>query len=542
MSRGAASGGGSSGVSGVQLPVGVVERLPMLKDEVCVFFDFGVMLFPPPNTPSADVLSGKVPLEAMSREPVVAVVTERGLIVATFPRATRQPRVAQHDRIIGVVKEGENVLVRVNGEPDIPLQLSKRDTFVVYLVDVQDRAIGRSVHFAAGGGSSAPSGGPQAAAVAGPTAMVAAAQAGSSQRRGSAMTATASASATRLTHDALRAADEAAAQEEIRLGAIRLGRASRRAVRPPRELDEGSDASSVGTTDHAVAAADDGTTDIGVDFPLVSMDATTLRQRLFYFFEHYDRSKLPHLEEMARHHRGRETQLMAELQKQYGPEPKKARWETRDQIAHQKRLQDQLEAQLKRARDELLLLHLEDASLQASRERVRSKAEDLKAHLRERFLLSHQQKRHGGGRGDSDPAESGVSLTETGSPLPSLVLLKVTRLTQHDDSQQRTVYAPEVAGPQIAAPSGDEVAAFWLAPPTFFDFVKLQMQRVEGAAVPPLCVVEMNGLSMVCNWAFLAGWTGELGPHTVAAVARPAVPGKAAVVRYIPSTAFWRRR
>ncbi|MCT6647212.1 hypothetical protein N4G37_14180, partial [Enterococcus faecalis] len=81
-------------------------------------------------------------------EPIVAVITEKGLVAATFPRATRVPKFVPHDRVAGVSKDGDQVVIHVNGESDLRLLLTKADTFAVYLVDLQDRAMGRSLHFA----------------------------------------------------------------------------------------------------------------------------------------------------------------------------------------------------------------------------------------------------------------------------------------------------------------------------------------------------------------------------------------------------------
>lgn len=483
---------------GVQLPSGVLDRLPFLKDEVCVFFDFGLMLFAPPSVQGekGGTSAFQVPIELMTREPIVAVITEKGLVAATFPRATRPPRTIPHDKIAGISKEEDRVLVRLNGEPDVHLMLSKGDTFVVYLVDLQDRSMGRAIHFA-------------------PRSQQRAAASQQQQLSTPGGGAEASSHAMSLTASALQASQTAQGFDEATIGVIRFGRASKRIERPPTELDEGSDASSVATVDHLVDDTDDGQPSF--DFPLVSIDATSLRRRLFYFFQQYDRSKLAYVDDMLRHYAGKETQLLHELELQYGPEPNKTRWETRDQLAHQRKLHDQLTAQLKRAQDELLLLAREETALATSRQRSSQFAEEYAERLRAKFLVSRRYEKSAG-----DGAAAGA---DTASSSAGLRLLSVAHLT------------PSPVDGTLTA----DAHASWLAPDTFFEFVRDQAGRVQGAGLPPLCVVQDESKSdkpsFLCNWSFLAGWAQDFGPHSVAVTSKSGE----GTVRFVRSTEYWKR-
>ncbi|CUG77226.1 Hypothetical protein, putative [Bodo saltans] len=549
--------------SSLTLPAGVLERLPFLQDERCVFFDFGLMLFPPP---SHNTMSRALPTNQMTSEPIVTVITDKHLVIATFPRATRAPRVIPHEHVCGVSKEGDDrirIHLAAGDGGDLHVVLGKSDTFVVFLVDLQDRAMGRSMHFVqtqqrtGGGGDAAVE--PQAHSAASHIPLM---SQQNHQQRAAANLGGVGGNAVGLTASALHAAEAALEHNEAYLGAIRFGRASQRTTRPPAEIDEGSDASSVGTIDHLVDDTNDGPE--AVDFPLVSVDSTSLHRRLFYFFQQYDRSKLPYIEQMIAHHRGAEKQLLTELQEQYGPEPNKARWECRDQIAHQRRLKDQLTAQLKRAKDELLLLSKEEVFLDASRKRVDDFTQEFVQRLRNRYLRFRPS-------GDPLPAVT------TPSSLDGLELLCVKRLLplanrydhQQEGRQQQLNNSGGLASSREAAASTSsgrdplaghvvETVAYWVAPAVFFSFVKDQAERAHGAALPPICVVERSpainpdgtpksttkqqnsNSTFWCNWSFLAGWALEFGAHSVAIIENKASPHDPPMVKYVSSKMFWR--
>lgn len=541
----------SSSTSGcLTLPSGVLERLPFLKDQKCVFFDFGLMYDQPLN--AAQQTKGGDP-SAGAKDPIVTVITDRSLVVATFPRATRAPRVVDHERVVGVSRDEDRVIIHLNGEADIGLILAKADTFVVYLVDLQDRTIGRSLHFAnkvAGAGNNSSSSvavHPQQSLPRGATHPQ---EAKGGRQDGGALTAA-----------ALRAAEEALClDDEISLGAIRFGRASKRESQPTREVDEGSDASSVATIYHEV---EDEECLAPLDFPLVSIDARSLRTRLFYFFQHHDRAKLPHIDEMIRFHRGRETQFLHELERQYGPEPNKSRWETRDQLSHQRRLNDQLKAQLKRAKDELLLLSREEALIRRSKQNVAELKEHFVQKLREEFLVTKKEKSSSCAAAEAAPMRSAhdAMLHDSG-----LVLIRVLSVASPAATSIDMSHRPSSLLSQ-ESPMGNE--AFFVAPQLFFDFVKEQAGRVHGATLPPLCCVRNEGItppsdfsdnhlhsgaraatagattrgnSFLCNWSFLAGWVTDIGPHTVAMVERQhSKSGDATqAVKFIKSKQYWK--
>jgi hypothetical protein len=259
---------------------------------------------------------------------------------------------------------------------------------------------------------------------------------------------------------------------------------------------------------------------------LVSVDPTTMRRRLFYFFQQYDRSRLPHIEDLLRYHRGRESKLLKDLEKEYGPEPDKSRWELRDQISFQRKVKAQLEAQLRRAKDELLLLSREQESAAELISGVQHRKETFKRLLESRYI-----------------AGKGAPNKESGSEpaVPGLGVIRISRTLN--------------VNPQDMVPEGsrlDEDHCYFIAPMVFFEFVREQAAKVHGAMLPPLCTVVLDTSSsdarapkcraaekpqFVCNWSFLAGWAADCGPHSVA-VASSSDNGPTRY-RFVPSKLFW---
>ena len=240
---------------------------------------------------------------------------------------------------------------------------------------------------------------------------------------------------------------------ELPLGVLRFGRASARTSRPLREFDEGSDASSVQTIDHEVI--EDDIAERMVEMPSVVVDTTSLYRRLWYFFLHYDKAKLRFIDEIIAQHVGMEATLLAELEAKYGPEPNKMRWETRDQIAHQREINLQLKAQLARARDELLLLGHEITALDTSMERVEQRKDILLRNL-ETFGTPYPPK-------ESLRIQEGAILT----------LLRVVQ-----------------TGETLGTRASDlDKEFFFPAPRFFFDFVADQVKVVRGATAHPRCVL-----------------------------------------------------
>ncbi len=457
--------------SGVTLPNGVLERLPTLKEQRCLFFDFGLMLLPGSSGQEAE------------KEAVVAVITEACLVVASFPRPTRPTRVVDHQHVSGVSREGDKVTVHCTADSNVVLQLHKADMFVVYMADLQDRAVGRTLLFASKDANS------QQAAGAG----------GSPPPRSTGLKLTAAALALKAAEDARNPLADAA------IGVLRFGTSSKRETRPCREVEEGSDASSVQTLEHLV----DDPIDVlePPDFPQVSVDATSIHRRLYYFFLQYDRSKLPFIDKMVAQHRGREAQLMRDLEAQYGPEPNKGRWETRDQLAHQRALKFQLTAQLRRARDELLVLEREEAAVSAAMEEVlRRKNEFMLEQRREQF---EQNAANSANRGGALPPKQ-----------PLLHLIKVLR--------------PADSSSGFTRPT--ERSFYFLLPFMFFDFVREQSTKVPGATTAPLVTVvnETTDKQFAVNWSFLGGWASDFGPHCVSFQDRDSKQW-----RFRPGEKFW---
>ena len=406
----------------------------------------------------------------------MAVITDTCLVVASFPRPTRPTRIVNHKHVSGVSRDGEKVTVHCTADSNITLFLSKADMFVVYMADLQDRAVGRNLHFAAKDASS-------------PT-LPSSASPPSSQHK-----LTAAALALKLADDAMHPLDEAS------LGVLRFGTSSKRETKPCREVEEGSDASSVQTLEHQVE--DDLDELVPPDLPQVVVDATSIHRRLYYFFLQYDRAKLPFIEKMVAQHRSRETQLMRDLEAQYGPEPNKTRWETRDQLAHQRSLKFQLTAQLRRARDELLVLEREECAVRAALDGVVKKKNE--------FLLEERRKQFEGNAPSSRSAPPSK---------PLLHLIKVLRVVEQSSSFSRPV----------------ERSFYFLLPFMFFDFVKEQCTKVAGAATPPLVTVvnETTDKQFAVNWSFLGGWAVDFGAHCVSFQDRESQQW-----RFLPGEKFW---
>lgn len=404
----------------VMLPATVLERIPFLRESQSRFFDFGTYI---------DKTSEQPPL------PSVVVLTDRALVVASYPSTAMAPCVMPLQSIVGVVRDGTELTVRNSHMPDMSLHLPKADTFAVHLINLQDRTMNRALRLGAGEGGVADRG-----------------------ATGRSHPLTAAALATKALREAEVAATSA---DELDIGVVRLGYSSMRTTRPSTELDEGSDASSVQTLDHNVAEAP---TPGMVDLPPVSIDAAALHRRLRYFFMTYDRSKLLFIDEIVARHRGQEAVLLRELEAEYGPEPNKQRWDTRDQMAHQRSINAQLRAQLRRAQDELLLLQHEDVQRETAASRVQRRKDEL------------------------------VALMAGHATASSDVAFEVLCVSAVDDPMER---------------------AYYVAPGSHFDDLKRGAARVPGANVPPLVVVTRDGTqqSVLCNRHF-AGVKGHdcLGP------------------------------
>jgi hypothetical protein len=300
----------------VMLPAAVLERVPSLHEARTFFFDFGLLVSKDEGT-----------------TPIVVVLTDQSLVVASFPGSSVPATTMPHSSIVGVTRDGALLTIRNSHMPEMCLQLPKADTFAVHLINLQDRSMNRALRLGADGHAS-------------------------EKKRVSGVS----------TDRALRAAESTlAGADEADLGVIRFGYSSLRTAPPTVELDEGSDASSIQTLDNEV---EDPPPEGLVDVQSACINPHSLHRRLRYFFLCYDRSKLLFIDDMVRQHQGREAELLRELQAQYGPEPNKLRWEAHDRLAHQREVNGLLRAQLRRAQDEILLLDHQSTQLERGAERT----------------------------------------------------------------------------------------------------------------------------------------------------------------------------
>jgi hypothetical protein len=496
--------------SGVTLPSGVLERLPSLKDQRCLFFDFGLMLVGTPVPVGAEQQQQQQQQPAHQlKEAVVAVITDMCLVVASFPRPTRPTRIITHQHVAGVSRDGDRVTVHAASDSDVVLFLAKADMFVVYMADLQDRAVGRQLLFASKESAPFPQQQQQ---------QVGAGVIGSRyNNNGADVSQGYHAPLTAHALAALKAAADARHPlDETAIGVVRLGTSSRREHRPCREVEEGSDASSVQTLEHLV---EDEIDDLAPpDMPQVAIDATMMHRRLYYFFLQYDRSKMPFIDRMIGQHRGQESQLMRDLEAQYGPEPNKGRWDARDQLAHQRALKFQLTAQLRRAKDELLVLEREETSVRAAMDDV----------LRQKnAFLAEQRQQQAAAQSAAAGASAAAMAAKNKQPL--LHLIKVLRPADAGQSGSLLLSSSDFAQPA-------EQSFYFLLPFMFFDFVREQSVKVPGATMPPLVTMvnETTDKQFAVNWSFLGGWASDFGPHCVSYQDR-----ETRLWRVVPGKKFW---
>jgi hypothetical protein len=265
--------------------------------------------------------------------PIVAALTDTTLVVAPFPDSSVIPTaVLPHASITSVSRDGADVTVRIRLVAELRLQLPKADTFAVLALKLRDRALTHALGLAV------------------------------SNQRASAPWMPAARSARRMSP--AQAADD--------LGpSVGFGRVVRSTNAPPEELFVGSE------IDKAV---NDGPLEKLVATPTPRGNSRDLHRRLRHFFMSYDRSKLLFIDEIVAQHRGHEARLMAELEAQYGPEPNKRRWEVHEQMSHQREVNAQLQAQLRRAQDELLLLQHERNQRRRAVQRMQQ--------LKDRFVVA----------------------------------------------------------------------------------------------------------------------------------------------------------
>ena len=238
--------------SAILLPSSVLERLPFLREARALFFDFGVQF--EDSSPNAKGSTALV------------VVTDTNLVVASFPESTLAPVIIPHNTIAGITRVGDRIVIRNSLLPEVALSLPKLDTFIVHVVNLQDRQLNRAMRMAATAPVAERSGqfGNEGAG----------SGEGGREGRGPAQldsTANSDMDARRslMAEKALqRAAQVTSRADEASLGVVRLGFASMRSRAPSTELEEGSDASSIQTIEHEVAgstAASDAVDDDGDD-------------------------------------------------------------------------------------------------------------------------------------------------------------------------------------------------------------------------------------------------------------------------------------
>jgi hypothetical protein len=496
------------GASGVIVPSAVCERIPNLKkDPSVLFYDFGTQRIRATASRTASTV------------PVVVVLSEHTLYIATFPSTAHPVTVIPLKVICGIERNGEIVTLKCSTIDNFELLLPKADTFVIHLIDVQDRRMNRMLHMvdAPTGAGEVPETAPKqvistmnvASASPSPSLSVPVLPApvqGQGGTEGNFEQA----------NRTLREIEEGgvglgAGLAEVQ-GVIRFGHASKRVEPPQREIDEGSDASSVQTIDHEVVEESIG--DQLIDLPEVSIDTTSLYRRLWYFFLHYDRSKLRFIDDIIAQHRGMEASLLEDLQNRYGPEPHRNRWEIRDQLAHQREIQLQLKAQLARARDELLLLGHERLLMTKAVSRVEHLSKQMYAKL----------ERHG-------------SVSESES-----------------ESRQRQSMDSSSAGFRMLQVLDKGREAYFPAPNFFFDFVAHQVQVVDGGTASPTCILRELSLTdlndkqktgsptapadrrVTVNRSLLGVWAKQYGDHSVAVQGSG---GNGSRWIFHPSASFW---
>ena len=97
--------------TGVMLPSAVLERLPALKEATTLFFDFGMQHNLPPvtQTPAPHRFLPQQAVEQQDSQPVVVVLTDQQLFIASFPQFTRPAITLPLKSISGIQRNADRV-------------------------------------------------------------------------------------------------------------------------------------------------------------------------------------------------------------------------------------------------------------------------------------------------------------------------------------------------------------------------------------------------------------------------------------------------